>query len=202
MRNDPLNRVDSDGRQSEMLQRERDEEEAFRATLTPSQRQTYDAASARANRQLASGVRNAVIIGTAVRANPRGAVLGALGAGTAELATNENATVQSVFNAATGGAVGGAVADQRGSALAKGLIGGGAAPLGGEVTTFLNNLDNGGPLSTNMGESMTSPIAISGGVMGGIVGGFLEESGASPIVAGIAGEAASSSAQATEEDHE
>jgi len=58
--NDPLNISDPSGRQSEMLQREREEEEAFRNSLNESDRATYDAASQSANGQLLSGIADAV----------------------------------------------------------------------------------------------------------------------------------------------
>lgn len=195
--NNPLNFGDSTGRDDHRIS-------VWSAGRLNGDTRTFDEFqedNAQRTGEAAKVLRDVAIIAVAVRVNPRGAIMGALGAAGAEEATNENATPQSVLNAATGGAVAGVFADQLNPAQ-KMVGGAGGATLGSGITTMLNNVDNGLPLFEGVAETMTSPFTYGGGAMGGFVDSIFTDMGAGPITAGAAGEIGANTAQTMEADGE
>jgi uncharacterized protein RhaS with RHS repeats len=135
VRGDPLNMRDPTGEESAGFA----VEDYDPLHQTPEE----DAAIAEATR----GVRNATIIVSAIRANPRGAIIGALGG----VAANPDEGLLS--NSAAGGAVGGAVGEivsGKGGAVQSTTAGATGSVLAATVTTMLDNLDSGRPLSAGL----------------------------------------------------
>lgn len=190
VRNDPLNRSDPTGLESPSISLDRD---PLGHDLTPSEEAALDRGS--------HAMRDAAIIVGAARANPIGAILGAIGgAGAETMQQGQSGEHDSnrVWNAAAGGAVGGAVGERAtGSGAVRGINGGIAGgTAGATVTTMLNNADEGRPLLENVGESAS--MALIPGALSGAVTSPLPE--ARPVLSGVVGEGVSNAASAAEEE--
>jgi len=184
VRNDPLNLGDPTGRESagfavgdyDPLHASAEESRQIRA----------------ATQGLIVGGRDTAIIAGAVRVNPVGATIGAIGGVASEgaqQAASGEFNPSALANAAAGGAVGGVVGELAGGKGAVPSTTGGwtGAAAGSAVTTMLNNADAGRPLVEGVPENMG--LAVLPGAIGGAVASPIP--GSRPFVAGAVGEASS-----------